>query len=86
MLARSQIEGDVRHSDAAQRYAERNQRCSHALTARAAGTPINPADGAVRLSLWVKFGSVNDKIVLRGLALNLAKTTKKAPNKDEDDQ
>ena len=52
----------------------------------AAATPINPADGAVRLSLRVKFGSVNDKIVLRGVALNLVKTTKKAPNQDENDQ
>jgi hypothetical protein len=29
---------------------------------------------------------VNDKIVLRGLALNLVKTTKKASKQDEDDQ
>jgi hypothetical protein len=57
--------------------------CANSTTAT---TPINPEAGAVRLSLRVKFGSVNDKIVLRGLALNLVKTTKKAGSKDEDDQ
>jgi hypothetical protein len=57
--------------------------CANSVTA---ASPINPADGAVRLSLRVKFGSVNDKIVLRGLALNLVKTTKKASKQDEDDQ
>ena len=49
-------------------------------------TPIDPSIGAVRLSLRVKFNSTSDRIVLRGLALNLVKTGNQGHHHGEDDQ
>lgn len=40
-----------------------------------APVPVDPIFGAVRLSLRVLFGALTDKIVVRGLGLNLVPTT-----------
>lgn len=40
-------------------------------SASLAASPINPANGALRLSFRVNFGDINDKILIRGVGLHL---------------
>jgi hypothetical protein len=49
------------------------------VCADSAVTSVNPADGAVLLSLRVNFGDIGDRIVVRGVALHLAAISEPAP-------